>query len=287
MSDNRNSYQQSVKVPKPIIYTAKTLQWLSNDWAAAYGIRLFETPLKHKMPKREFHMDKESKQHLLKLPNSDKEIMAYHYGDSPKKVLLAHGWSGRGTQLVKFADALLEAGYSTVSFDAPAHGKAPGKTSNMVDFVEAIHLLEETYGPFDGAVGHSLGGMSLLYALRRGLSVHKLVTVGSGDIVTDIVDDFAKAISLRPEIAKLMVAKIEKRFGLKMNDFSASLSAKSVKHPVLVIHDKDDLDVPVSSAHHIRQNLDDGTLMLTEGLGHRRILGTPKVIEAAVEFLKN
>jgi esterase/lipase len=42
----------------------------------------------------------------------------YQYGQSDKKVLLVHGWSGRGTQLVKIADALLKSGYSTISFDA-------------------------------------------------------------------------------------------------------------------------------------------------------------------------
>jgi alpha-beta hydrolase superfamily lysophospholipase len=51
-----------------------------------------------------------------------------------KKILLVHGWSGRGTQLFKIADELLKQGYSTISFDAPAHGKSPGKTI-MVDFI--------------------------------------------------------------------------------------------------------------------------------------------------------
>jgi alpha-beta hydrolase superfamily lysophospholipase len=42
---------------------------------------------------------------------------------------------GRGTQLFKIADELLKQGYSTISFDAPAHGKSPGKTTIMVDFI--------------------------------------------------------------------------------------------------------------------------------------------------------
>jgi hypothetical protein len=42
---------------------------------------------------------------------------------------------GRGTQLFKIADELLKQGYSTIGFDAPAHGKSPGKTTIMVDFI--------------------------------------------------------------------------------------------------------------------------------------------------------
>jgi alpha-beta hydrolase superfamily lysophospholipase len=79
-----------------------------------------------------------------------------------KKVLLVHGWSGRGTQLFKIADELLKQGYSTISFDAPAHGKSPGKTTIMVDFITTILEIEKQFGPFDAAIGHSLGGMSVL-----------------------------------------------------------------------------------------------------------------------------
>ncbi len=283
-----NGHQRSARIPRAIVHTGKFLQWISNDLAALYGMRLFVSPLRHKMPKREFHMNEQSKQTTHKLPNSSKEIVVYEYGDSKSKVLLAHGWSGRGTQLVKFADALLKVGFSTVSFDAPAHGKAKGKTTNMLDFIEAIHYIEEHFGPFEGAVGHSLGGMSLLNAVREGLAINRLVTIGSGDIVTDIVKSFTELIALRPEIAALMVTKFEHRFGGRMNDHSASLAAKEVAIPVLVIHDENDTEIPVSSAHNIRQNLRSGALLITKGRGHRKILGTPSVVDASVDFiLKN
>jgi alpha-beta hydrolase superfamily lysophospholipase len=84
-----------------------------------------------------------------------------------KRVLLVHGWSGRGTQLFKIADELLKQGYSTISFDAPAHGKSPGKTTIMVDFITTIEINKQ-FGPFDAAIGHSLGGMSVLNA-KKGL----------------------------------------------------------------------------------------------------------------------
>jgi alpha-beta hydrolase superfamily lysophospholipase len=36
----------------------------------------------------------------------------------------------------------LKQGYSTISFDAPAHGKSPGKTTIMVDFITTILEIE-------------------------------------------------------------------------------------------------------------------------------------------------
>jgi alpha-beta hydrolase superfamily lysophospholipase len=70
-------------------------------------------------------MEQISTQKTLHIPTINKSVVVYQYGQSDKKVLLVHGWSGRGTQLVKIADALLKSGCSTISFDAPAHGKSP------------------------------------------------------------------------------------------------------------------------------------------------------------------
>jgi hypothetical protein len=59
----------------------------------------------------------EQKHQNTHIPTINKSVVVYQYG-SDKKVLLVHGWSGRGTQLVKIADALLKSGCSTISFDA-------------------------------------------------------------------------------------------------------------------------------------------------------------------------
>jgi hypothetical protein len=53
--------------------------------------------------------------------------------------------------LFKIADELLKQGYS-ISFDAPAHGKSPGKTTIMVDFITTILEIDKQFGPFDAAI---------------------------------------------------------------------------------------------------------------------------------------
>ncbi len=278
-------YQQSINVPKPIILTGKFLQFISPSLAAKFAARLFRTPFKHAAPKREHVMDSKSKQHRLTVTGIEKEIVVYEYGESDRKILLAHGWSGRGTQLVKIADALLEQGYSTVSFDAPAHGKTSDKVTDMREFIASILYIEQEFGPFEAAVGHSLGGMSLLNAIKQGLKVDHLATVGCGDIVTHIMADFISKLELKPSIGQRMLQRFEDTFNEQMDDYSASLAAKDVHIPVLVIHDENDLDVPVSAAHNIRQNLSDGQLYITQGYGHRKILGKKDVIRKIVNFI--
>ena len=286
MSEAPKKHQQSLKIPKTILVTAKILEAMSPKLAVKFATKFFVTPIKHKLPKREIEMDANSIQEKFSIQSIGKEIVVYKYGTESKKVLLVHGWSGRGTQLVKIADEILKMGYSTISFDAPAHGKSAGKTSNMTDFIAAVMELEEKHGPFEVAIGHSLGGMTILNAIKKGLKVKKAVVIGSGDIVKDIMDDFVEKLGMNIAISKKIMASFEKKIGETMESFSAYIAAREIQIPVLVIHDKDDEDVPVKAAHHIFENLKNGELLLTGELGHRKILGDTKVIKKIVAFLK-
>lgn len=286
MSDQPKIHQQSLKIPKSILITAKLLEVTSSKLAMKFAAKLFTSPVKYKLPKREIEMDKNSLQQNITISSIEKEIVIYSYGKSNKKVLLVHGWSGRGTQLVKIADEMLKLGYTTISFDAPAHGKSPGKTSNMTEFIASILELEKNFGPFEFAIGHSLGGMSILNSIKRGLNVKKAVIIGSGDIVEDIMDDFIEKLGMNIAISKKMKASFEKKIGETMDSFSAYVAAREVSIPVLILHDKDDEDVPVKAAYHINENLKESELVITEGLGHRKILGDAKVIKKITDFLK-
>jgi pimeloyl-ACP methyl ester carboxylesterase len=286
MSKNTNKVIPSQKIPKIIIVIAQFLQAFSTKFTTLYAAKLFTTPIKHKIPKRELAMDQNSSQHILHVPAINKEIMVYEYGKSDKKVLLVHGWSGRGTQLVKIADALLEQGFMVYSFDAPAHGKSKGNFSIMPEFIASILEMEQKYGPFEYAIGHSLGGMSILNAIKQNLVVKKAVTIGSGDVIQDIIDDFVKKLQLKSEYGLYLKQYFETKFGGKMDDYSAYKAAQMVQIPVLVIHDQNDEDVSVNSAYHIDKHLAHSELLITEGLGHRKILGDPSVIKTILKFIE-
>ena len=285
MSKNIKKRSQTLKIPRVILITAKLIAFISTKWIVRFAARLFTTPIKYKIPKREFEMDANSRQEKLFVPTINKEIVVYHFGISDRKVLLVHGWSGRGTQLVKFADELVKIGFSTVSFDAPAHGKSPGSTTLMPEFIECILEIEQRFGPFEAAIGHSLGGMSLLNSVRKGFKINRLVIVGSGDIIKDIFDDFVVKMGLDLKISDLMRDYFERKYNQTMAEYSSYLSAKSVAIPVLVIHDENDAEVPVGCAYHIHENLNNSELMITRKLGHRKILGDLEVIQRSLQFI--
>ena len=285
MSKKITSPKKELQIPRVIIVTAKIFAFISTPLITRFVAKLFATPIKHKTPKREHEMETKSSQQIINVATIDKQIMSYCYGNATKKVLLVHGWSGRGTQLYKIADELLKNGYSTVSFDAPAHGKSTGKMTLITEFVASIFELEKHFGPFEAVIGHSLGGMAALNATKRGLNVKSVVIIGSGDVIQDIIDDFVSKLQLHPKIGMQLSKYFEKKQGVAINDYSVYIAAKNTNAPLLVIHDNNDTEVPVNAGINIHKHAKNGTLLLTNNLGHRKILGDPEVIKAVVDFV--
>ena len=273
------------KVPSSIVLTGKVLQFIATPLATLFAVKLFKTPIRFKTPEREKMMANSAQKELLFIPELNKKIMVYTYGYSKRKVLLIHGWSGRGTQLYKIADKLLENGFMTISFDGPAHGKSTGKTTMMNEFVTATQFIEKEYGPIEIAIGHSLGGMAVLNSIKKGLSVKKAIVIGAGDIISDIIKDFVAKLGLKSSMVERIKKLFYTKFGESIDNYSASTAAKKVMVPTLVIHDTEDTDVLVSCAHNIRQNLEQGEILITNGLGHRRILKDNFVIDRIIEFI--
>lgn len=274
------------KIPSSIIFTGKALQLIAPPLATKFAVKLFKTPIKFKTPEREKIMANSAQKELLFIPELNKKVMVYTYGYSKRKILLIHGWSGRGTQLYKIADKLLENGFMTISFDAPAHGKSTGKTSIMTEFITTSRYLESKYGPFEIAIGHSLGGMAVLNSVKQGLQIQKAIVIGAGDIITDIISEFVKKIELKQKLVHKIKRHFFNKYGEQIDNYSASVAAKEVKIPTLVIHDTEDKEVPVSCSNNIRQNLKQGEILITNGLGHTRILNDNFVIERIIEFIK-
>ena len=275
----------SLSVPKPIKVLAKVLQFFSHKITVLLACKLFTTPISFKTPKREKVMEESSQKKTHYVKSIKKYIHVLSYGYSKKKVLLVHGWAGRSTQLYMIAHKLLEKGYMVISFDGPAHGKSEGKTTNLKEFIETVNSLNSEFGPFEAAIGHSFGAMAILNTQAENNIFKIIVTVGSGDKISDILSNFVKNLGLKSSISKKMETYFENKWKIKLEDFASSKVAKKVLIPTLVVHDSIDGDVNVSCALNIRQNLKNGKLFITDGLGHTKILRNEMVTSKIINFL--
>jgi pimeloyl-ACP methyl ester carboxylesterase len=283
----KKTTKKNTRITKSVVNFAKFLQFLATPLAANFVLKIFQSPLNHKMPQREEMMFKSAVKERLKIPAIDKEIQVYKYGYSKKKVLVIHGWAGRGTQLFTISDKLLENRYMVISIDGPAHGFSEGKRTNMTEFIETIKEIQETYGPFEAAIGHSFGGMTLLKSTADFLKINKLVILGTANDVRNIIHDLASKLKLKSAVAEYVLKKLARQFKSNLEIMTSAASAQKIDIPTLVIHDTEDREVPVSCAYEIRQNLSKGTLLITSGLGHQRILKDIAVQNRIIEFLKS
>jgi len=285
MAKKSKNQQGGVRIPRFIINTGKFLQFFSPGLAMNYVRYLFQKPIKHKMPAAEKPLADSANISYIEVPEIGKKIAVYQWGEGDKKALVVHGWSGRATQLYKIINTLLEQGYQVTAFDAPAHGKSTGNKTMMPEFIKTVEKIAEKYGPFEVAIGHSMGGITLLNVQGEKHPFKKLVVIGTPDSIYNIFNGFVEKLELKPIVAEKLIAVFEKITGKSIFDFHGSKQAEKINEPVLVIHDDNDKEVPVIDAMNNYKHLKNGKLLRTKGLGHSRILKDDKVVEEIMAFV--
>src|SRR5215207_7660872 len=105
-------------------------------------------------------------------------LSGWEWGMGPKPVvLLVHGWGGLAADMAAVAESLVDQGYRAVAFDMPAHGRSPGKRSNLVEWVRALRAIERWAGGFAAMVGHSFGAAAVTFALEEGVRAERAVLI--------------------------------------------------------------------------------------------------------------
>ena len=277
----------SIQIPKLVLVFARLLQFISHKLVVIFASKLFITPINFKTPKREIAMNESSQKRFLFIPEINKNIHILSYGFSDKKVLLAHGWSGRRTQLFMIANKLLEKGFMVVSFDAPAHGKSSGRTTNMIEYIKTITAINKEFGPFESAIGHSFGGMAIVNTNANKEMFKTIVTIGAGDKIEDIISNFIRDLGLKRIISKKLIQYLQKKWQINISNFALHKIVKKNKTPTLVVHDEKDNDVDVSCAYNIKENLINGSILISNGLGHTRILRDQNIINKTINFIES
>ena len=275
----------AVRIPTSIRFVVWLSQRISSALATKVALYLFFRPQRFKTPVREHQMRDASEQIKFYASSIQKEIQVYRLQGKKQKVLLLHGWSGRGTQLFSFADKLQKENCEVITFDMPAHGQSPGNKTNVLELAYCIKDLNQKFGPFDAAIAHSMGSFALLRAIKDGLPLQSAAILGSGDSIKGVFYRFSQQLHFSDKIAERMITTVEKQFGTKLETYSSSMSIKEIDIPLLIVHDKDDKEAPYDCSIALHDLARNSQLKLTSGLGHHRILRDPKTVQYIVQFL--
>jgi pimeloyl-ACP methyl ester carboxylesterase len=202
-------------------------------------------------------------------------------------VLLVHGWGERAASLGAFVAPLVAEGYRVVGMDAPAHGGSSGGQTDGLQVAAAIRGVSDSLGDVTGVVAHSMGAMTVTYAVAEGLSVDALVLLAPSVHLDHAFDKLSQMFRL-PAAAKIGLKQtIARRYGPDIwGRFSTPELARSIDVPALIVHDREDPQVDLADAEELAAAWPGARLVTTEGLGHGRILRDPRVIEETVTFLR-
>lgn len=206
-----------------------------------------------------------------------------------RRVLCMHGWEGRATQFGALAARLREAeDFDVISLDGPAHGDSPGLHASPVHFAQAILLADRELGPFYGIVGHSMGGGAVAVALAWGLRTERAVTIAAPSSLPGVLKRFADFVGLPVGPAReSFVSNMVAFTGFQPAELELDQLAEDFKVPGLVIHDRNDGEVPFSDGEALVARWPQAELMAVDGPGHRRILRDPEVVNRIVDFMRS
>jgi len=226
---------------------------------------------------------------LSELPFENGHLALWQHAEADPnapRVLLVHGWAGDAQQLRVLAQRLVTAGLAPVLLDLPAHGRAGGWSTNLGQWVRALFAVTARFGPWHGVVAHSLGAVASAHAMARGLPVQRAALIALAPPPRLFLSGFAAAVGLGEALAERMQARIEQGLGVDMAQFDPAWLAPRLAQATLLVHDRADRTAPLAGSEALQRGSPQGRLLVTEGLGHRRVLQDAAVLEQVRRHLE-
>lgn len=254
--------------------------------SASQILEQFLTPRKKSPSEKEQKLIERAE--IFSIPTQKTDLTAYSWGEGAT-ILLVHGWAGRGTLFGwSFIEPLVESGYRVLAFDAPAHGKTPGQQTNGFELSEAIANVAKHECPIDSVIAHSMGVTNTILALNKKVFAQKIVCLASMCWLSSSVKRFAKILRLSQQQEDELFCSMENKFGKDVWEvFSADKKVSDLDIQALLFHDRDDRDFVLQESEAIAHAWQGSQLIITKGLGHKRILRDKQVIQKTVDFIRD
>lgn len=215
-------------------------------------------------------------------------IATYVWGDPSTQpyALLAHGWSSFGLRFLPWVAQLRAQGYAVVTFDQPGHGRSSGQLCTLPEFITTIRAIGARHGNAALAIGHSLGGAALALAQDEHWQAERLILVAPAVDMKAATRRFFRFVHLAGYLRPPFYAWLHRRTGVHIDELKVERRLPALGQPALIVHDLDDADVPWAEGERYARLWPGARLYTTQGLGHRRVLDAPEVIDAALAFVR-
>jgi pimeloyl-ACP methyl ester carboxylesterase len=249
------------------------------------AFRIFTTPRRFRTPAWEEEIRKTGTPFTIAHDGAALDALTWGPEEAPR-VLLVHGWEGRGTQMGHFVEPLVAAGFRVIAFDGPAHGRSPGKHTSVPEFMRVFDTIADQCGPVYAFIGHSFGGAAGIAAVQSGFQVDRLVSIGSPAKLMYVMQNYRAILYLGDRVFERFLSRFQTVLGIHPRDVDITKYADALRIPGMIVHDRDDNEVIYENGEALHRSWSRARMLTTQGLRHRRVLKHPEVINAVVDFLR-
>ena len=246
--------------------------------------RMAFRPSRLPMPSRyEYLLDNADS--YTQLQHGARTIPVYSWGQGPV-ILGVHGWAGAGIQFGAWVNPLVEAGYRVVLFDAPAHGRAQGESTNLFEMAEVVTRVAASVGRVHGVLAHSIGCIAAARAIADGLKPDYLVMLAPPVSLTAVMDNLGRQLGLSQDVLAVHLQLMEERFGKSVwEQLDLEALSRTLTQRGLMVIDDDDTSISPDESERVFNNWENANVLRTRGLGHHRLLWSPMVVDTVLRDL--
>ena len=261
---------------------------LSKQKAAEGALKIFSTPFR-KSKKKTPPVFYKGEHLSFRLEGNTLKGHRWNAGGT-KKILIVHGFESSSKNFDRYIMPLVKKGCEVIAFDAPAHGRSSGRQVNLLMYIEMIKHIYKEYGPLDGYLSHSFGGLAVTHFLEN--IPHdenvRVVLIAPATETTSAIDTFFKVLQLGTDIRKEFDQLIYNRAGVLPEHFSVRRAIKNIRAKILWFHDEEDELTPIADVLRVQEeNHPHVEFVITKGLGHRKIYRENDTVKRSVLLLSN
>ncbi len=245
-----------------------TLSAIAPTFAGKIGFKIFCHPYGAKL--KPYQLDFLNTAEKFTIFEDNLKVQCYKWGNGGKKILFVHGWASHSFRWKQYIEYFKNKDFTIFAFDSIGHGLSEGKYLNLIINANTIKKMVEHVGGVDAAICHSFGGFSLTYLLNHfpETKIAKAVIMGAPGEASHFFSFYQDKLRLTNKTTAAIVERFKNVIDNVPEYFSSIVFARKIHIPCLIIHDENDLEVPVNIAIALHKNWQGSKLIITEGLGH-------------------